>query len=189
MTVKNFITRSLETTRQGVDRQHFLQNVTDGLFLDILSITRQPSRVSIVPHMSLSGQSTVTRIFNMKKELAKERPKLTDERAKKRLEWAKEHQHWIAEDSRKVIWSDECSIEKSATRTQTWVWRLPSEKWDKDCIAPKKKGNGTSLMVWGYFGGNQRGTLVPLVVHSVVSFVYRRLCKFLVLPVGKSPWN
>jgi len=38
-------------------------------------------------------------------------------------------------------------------------------------------------MVWGCFWGNQRGTFVPLVVHSVDSFVYRRLCKFLVLPV------
>ena len=118
----------------------------------------------------------------MRKWLARERPKLTAERAKKRLEWAKEHQNWTAEDFRKVLWSDECSIEKSATATQTWVWRLPSEKWDKDCIAPKKKGNGTSLMVWGCFGGN-RGTFVPLVVHSVDAFVYRRLCKFLVLPV------
>ncbi|RPB19915.1 hypothetical protein L211DRAFT_767653, partial [Terfezia boudieri ATCC MYA-4762] len=56
---------------------------------------------------------------------------LTDERAKKCLEWAKEYQHWTAEDFRKVLWSDECSIEKSANGTQTWVWRLPSEKWDK----------------------------------------------------------
>lgn len=145
--------------------------------------TREEVRKYCAPHVSLRTIDRYTRTFNMKRWLARERPKLTTERAAKRLAWAKEHRHWTAEDFKKVLWSDECSIEKSATGAQTWVWRLPSEKWDKDCIAPKKKGNGTSLMVWGCFWGNQRGTFVPLVVHSVDSYLYRRLCKFLVLPV------
>ena len=38
-------------------------------------------------------------------------------------------------------------------------------------------------MVWGCFGGDQWGTLVPLLVHSVDSFLYRLLCKYLVIPV------
>lgn len=80
------------------------------------------------PHVSLKTIDWYTSTFNIKKWLALERLKLTPERAKKRLAWAKEHQHWTADDFQKILWSDECSIEKSATSTQTWVWRLPFEK-------------------------------------------------------------
>ena len=47
------------------------------------------------------------------KWLAKRRPNLTPERAAKRLKWAKEHESWTAEEFEGVIWSDECSLEKS----------------------------------------------------------------------------
>ena len=90
--------------------------------------SREEVRQHCAPHVSLKTIDRYTSTFNMRKWLARERPKLTAERAKKQLEWAKEHQNWTAEDFPKVLWSDECSIEKSATGTQTWVWRLPSEK-------------------------------------------------------------
>ena len=35
------------------------------------------------------------------------------ERVAKRLKWAKERESWTAEEFEGVIWSDECSVEKS----------------------------------------------------------------------------
>ena len=40
-------------------------------------------------------------------------------------------------------------MEKSKDPRQQWVFREPGEKWLADCIQPKKKDKGISLMVWG----------------------------------------
>ena len=74
----------------------------------------------------------------MMKSIAKRRPKLTPEQAAKRLKWAKERENWTAEEFEGVIWSDECSLEKSDDAYQVWVFRS-SEKWKTECIAPKKR--------------------------------------------------
>ena len=117
----------------------------------------------------------------MMKWLAKRRPKLTPERAAKRLKWAKERENWTAEDFERVIC--ECSVEKSDDAHQVWVFRTPPEKWKTECIAPKKKGKGVSVMVWGCFWGKNRGTFCPFVVKSVKATVYLKVLEYLVLPV------
>jgi hypothetical protein len=96
----------------------------------------------------------------IKKWLAKKRPILTEEHAKQRYKWCKEHVEWGVEEWKRYIWSDECSVELRAEQKREWVFRTPSQKWDKDFIQPYKKGKGLSLMVWGAFGGGQRSELV-----------------------------
>jgi hypothetical protein len=63
---------------------------------------------------------------------------------------------------KKVIWSDECSVEKSKDPRQIWVFRTPEEKWIKDCINEQIKSGEVKLMVWGCFAGEIKGKLVPL---------------------------
>ena len=46
--------------------------------------------------------------------LAKKRPLLTPEVAKKRLEWCLLRREWTSEQWSKIIWSDECSVEKGS---------------------------------------------------------------------------
>lgn len=53
-------------------------------------------------------------------------------------------------------------------------------------IHDKPKGKGVSLMVWGCFWGNTRGTFVPFVVKSVNALIYKRLLINCVLPVLES---
>jgi len=60
----------------------------------------------------------ILREANVKKWLAKLGPKLIPEHVAKRLKWAIAHKDWTAEDFEKVIWSDECSVEKSKDRRQ-----------------------------------------------------------------------
>jgi hypothetical protein len=84
---------------------------------------------------------------------AKRRPELTEEHAKARLEWAKDHINWTEEDWSKIIWSDECSVEKGAGNRPSWVFRSVGEKWDKDMIDTYSKGKALSQMIWGAFSG------------------------------------
>lgn len=46
--------------------------------------------------------------------LAKKRPLLSPEVATKRLAWCLERRHWRYEDWLKIIWSDECSVERGS---------------------------------------------------------------------------
>jgi transposase len=56
---------------------------------------------------------------------------------------------WSFEEWATIIWSDECSVERGAGARRTWVWRTPSQKWDKEMIDTYKKGKDISVMVWG----------------------------------------
>jgi len=104
----------------------------------------------------------VLREANMKKWIAKSRPQLKPQHVTKRLNWALAHRDWTCEDFEGVIWSDECSVEKSKDQRQQWVFRKPGEKWLNDCVHPKEKNKGISLMVWGCFWGKKKGPLVPI---------------------------
>jgi transposase len=119
----------------------------------------------------------------MKKWRAKKRPLLSGQQAKVRLAWALDHQYWTKEDWEGVVWSDECSVEKSKDPRTVWVIRNLYEKWEKDCIAPFHKGPDVKLMVWACFWGRNKGTFVPIILRSVDQWVYRDLLESCLLPV------
>ena len=145
--------------------------------------TREHIQQHCCPHISLSTLDRYLQENGLRKWLAKKRPKLTEARAKERLAWVLERKNWTAEHFESTIWSDECTVERSAHARQIWVFRTPEQKWDKDHVAAIPKGKGVSIMVWGYFLGKQQGTFVPLVVRSVNALIYRHLLKLLLLPV------
>ena len=95
----------------------------------------------------------ILREYGLKNWLAKQRPLLTPEVAAIRLAWCLERRSWKWEEWSKVIWSDECSVERGSGKERAWVFRFPHEKWTKKMIQPKKKGKGVSVMVWGAFYG------------------------------------
>ncbi len=61
------------------------------------------------------------------------------------------------------MWSDEMSVCKTDGAVNTWVFRIPKEKWDQDCIEPQATGSRTSVMFWGCIAGQPRGPLTSLV--------------------------
>jgi len=81
-----------------------------------------------------------------------------------------------------VIWSDECSVEKSRDPRQQWVFREPGERWHTDCVHPKEKNKGIALMVWGCFWGKTRGPLVP-ITRTINKTRYVRLLRRYLFPV------
>ena len=86
------------------------------------------------------------------------------------------------EDFEGVIWSDECSVEKSKDQRQQWVFGEPSEKWLADCIHLKEKDKGISLMVWGCFWGKRQYPLVP-IAQNINKTRYVRLLRRYLFPV------
>src|SRR5205814_7945243 len=91
-------------------------------------------------------------------------PRLMKGHVEKRYKWAKEHLKWTEANWRKIGWSDECSVEKSADPCQVWVSRRPGkkEKYLPKNVIPKDKCGGVSLMVWGCFIGDTKSPLAPM---------------------------
>ena len=92
--------------------------------------------------------------------LAKKRPLITPEVAAKRLRWAKKYKDWSWDEWCKMIWSDECSLERGKGGRRVWVFRTPYEKYNKELICPYKKGKDISVMIWGAIHGDGRSDVV-----------------------------
>src|SRR5205807_2709617 len=122
---------------------------------------------TVTPHVSIRTVKCVLAKEGIKKWRAKKRPKLTEDQAAACLHWAIRYADWTEEEWKRMVWSDECSVEKSKDPCTVWGFWTPYEKWEKDCIQTYEKGPGVKLMVWGCFWGPYRGTFVPLIVHSV----------------------
>jgi len=120
---------------------------------------------------------------NIKKSLAKNRPRLKVEHAKAQLQGAIARKDWIAEDFQWVIYRDEFSMEQQPAGQQRWVFSMPEEeRWHVDCVNPVKH-HQVKLMVWGCFWGKQCGPLVLLKTGSINTPVYRDLLRRWLLPV------
>lgn len=63
----------------------------------------------------------------IKKWRAAEKPGLTEEHAQLRKEWAERYAGWTVDDWRKVVWSDECSVARSADPRKGWVFHTREE--------------------------------------------------------------
>jgi hypothetical protein len=94
---------------------------------------------------------------------AKKRPLLTEEHAQKRLQWANKYKDWTREDWAKVVWSDECSVERgSGERGTEWCFRTPQQKWNKEMIQTRKKGKDHCYMIWAAFWGSEKSDIYSL---------------------------
>lgn len=127
---------------------------------------------NITPHLSKSTTRRTLKSQGIRKWRAKKRALLTEDHAKARLAWALEHKDWTWEDWEGVIFSDECSVEKSKDPRTVWVFCTVPEKYNKECIVGKTKGKGITLMVWGAIYGTKKSALIPILEESVDRFVY-----------------
>jgi DDE superfamily endonuclease len=94
--------------------------------------------------------------------MAAKRPYLQKRHAIERLFWCKEREDWTLEEWATVIFSDECSVQRGASKGQVWVWRTPSQKWDHDMIDAQKLGKQISIMIWGAIFLSGRSDLVVI---------------------------
>lgn len=78
----------------------------------------------------------------------KKRPRLIEDHAKARLAWCIERKDWTIEDWKRVIFSDECSVERGAGKRPRWVWCYKGQRFDPINIDPYDKGRDILVMVW-----------------------------------------
>ena len=100
--------------------------------------------------------------YDLTNWLTKKRSLLTPEVAKKRLNWCLLRAEWTFEQWSKVIWFDECSIEKRSDKQRVWVFRFSDEKWEKEMIQSVFKEKKISVMIWAAFWEDDRSDLYKL---------------------------
>ena len=109
------------------------------------------AKIRLETGLELSN-STIYRIlqsFNMEHWIAKKRPVLSKDHAKARLAWCEDRKSWTSEDWAKVIFTDECSLERGSGKRPTWIWCYKGHRLDKDKVAMYEKGKDISIMIWG----------------------------------------
>ena len=84
---------------------------------------------------------------DIKNWIIKERPLLTAEVVTKCLTWCKKHKDWTWEEWSKIIFSDECSLERGIGAHRQWVFRTSQQKWDKEMIDSYKKDKDINIMI------------------------------------------
>ncbi len=103
--------------------------------------------------------------------------------AEARLKWAREHSLWRVDDWRKIVFSDEVSVEKSKDPNLVLVFRHRNryEKYLPQNIIPRTKNPGVSLMLWGCFVSTIKGPLVTIHARAT-AFSYINLLQVNLIP-------
>lgn len=96
---------------------------------------------------------------DIQKWRAAKRPLLEQDHAKQRLLWAKEKKYWTGHDWQRVMFSDECSVERSADPRAVWVFRRRWERFHKDCVDPRRKSGAVTVGIHSCFAGEIPGWL------------------------------
>lgn len=81
------------------------------------------------------------------------KPRLNKDARTKRLNFALKYKDWDHLSWRKVIFSDECSVERGTGRPRDWCWRRDDEKYHQDCITATSKGKDMCIMIWAAIYG------------------------------------
>jgi len=115
--------------------------------------------------ISLRTFKRLLKRLHVRKWLSKKRPALTEEHAAARLAWALARRYWTAYQWRRILWSDECSLERGTGVIREWVFRhLHDDPYIPELVQTYPKGKQPSIMVWAGFSGlTGRSALVPMV--------------------------
>ena len=85
--------------------------------------------------------------------MAAKKPKITPKNIQERKDWCGNVADWSEEEWRKVIWSDESSVELGLSSRKVKVWRKEGERYNPDCLAPNQRSGRISVMFWACFFG------------------------------------
>ena len=111
--------------------------------------------------------------MDVARHIAAKKPFLNMVHTQKRKQWAKEHIALTMTDWKRIIWTDEASVEVGKQSRQCIVWRKPGERYRKECLVPTFKSGRQSLMIWGCISYDMRGPLVriPLGMRKGTDYV------------------
>jgi transposase len=128
--------------------------------------------------------------------VAAKKPKITPTNVQKRKDWCQDVAGWTDEEWKKVIWSDESSVELGLSSRKVMVWRSQGQRYQADCLAPNRRSGRISVMFWSCFWQDELGPLVALPKGSVNSARYCEILEEHLFPfysavkaaMGHEPW-
>jgi len=166
-TVRRAVQRRLQTGHNAPKRSSGRPpKLNDQLKRRIKRILVQHRRLSlpkILPHVKASvidiGKTTLAKAVDelgFSRCIARTKPILDTQKRRQRREWVKRQkgQNW-----RKVIFTDEVAMRMDYS-TRTWIWRKEGEEYAEDCMVPKLRQGGKSIMLWGAIWHGGRSELV-----------------------------
>ena len=163
-TIKRYEDQHNNRDRKRSERPEILNHVEKR---NLLRIIRSRPKLTYEDVRAFTGidvsDRTLNRLAaknNIHKWCAKKRPKLSPHHARIRLAFARQYRHWI-DEWRDVIFSGEVSFERGSGRDQIWVWRTPSQKWDREMI-DNYSGKDIRQMFWGCFWFGCRSNLISM---------------------------
>jgi transposase len=92
----------------------------------------------------------------------RKRPEILPLRAQKRLAWAIRYQNYTPRDWQRILWSDECTIERGKGGQTIWTWHMLTEQLTEHDVREIRTGKSVSKMFWAGFKYDQRSQLIPL---------------------------
>ena len=111
------------------------------------------------------SKTTIRRLFrniHRKKWLQLDRPALEPHHAEQRLQWAQKYADFTPADWRRILWTDECSVERGKGARPIYTWNKPADQIRLRDVHTVRTGKGVKKMFWAGFKYNRRTGLVPL---------------------------
>jgi transposase len=102
------------------------------------------------------------RKLDLRSRKAIRKPFISKKNAKARRLWSKSRLGWTLKDWKRVIWSDECSIQLWQGSRDRTIRRTMQENPIHVGIAPTIKFGGGSLMIWACFCWDKLGPIVTI---------------------------
>lgn len=132
----------------SADTVEFLKvNVKRGVFKSAVDATKKVNELLSQP----VSVATVRRRLRGSGLLAKrfvKRPALKREHVRGRLHFVKKYKEWTEEDWARVVWSDECKINRICSDGLRWVWDDAPGRITSRSVQGTVKFGGGSVVVW-----------------------------------------
>ena len=127
---------------------------------------------------------------------AAKKPNITATNIQKRKDWCKDAVNWTDDEWKKMIWSDESSVELGLSLRKIMVFRSRGERYQPECLTPNHRSGWISVMFWSCFWQNELGPLVAISKGSVNSIKYCEILETHLFPfyiavqevLGHEPW-
>ena len=165
-TLKKFITRHNEESKPRSERSQLLIDRDRRYIIKHARLNPRLTYSQLKSEADLTCSRTI--VYRALKEydlinwLIKKRPLLTPEMTKKRYDWCYQRREWTFEKWAKIIWSNECFIEKKSRKQRQWVFKFSKKMWNKKMIQSVLKDKRVSVMIWATFWEEERSDLYKL---------------------------
>ncbi|KAE8548074.1 hypothetical protein EYB25_009867 [Talaromyces marneffei] len=117
---------------------------------------------------AVDNKVTIRTIQNMFQQIHKrkwkqrKRPEILPLNAQKRLAWALRYEAYTPREWQRILWTDECTVERGKGGQLIWTWHSLTERLREHDIREIRTGKSIKKMFWGGFKFDQRSPLVPL---------------------------